>query len=287
MSTQNEVTINSLQKRLPEGLVVDAAWLQKHGYSTSLRSQYVSSGKLERPAREVYMRPVKDLPYRGPLRWQQVVISLQTILGHPLIVGGQTAIALHGYAHYLPQARDDVHLYGPTRPPNWLFKLRINTTFKYHNSRQLFANTPPTKGIGSQTWDMAENDSLATDPKNFATQQSWGQWSWPLTLSMPERAILELLDELPKHESFHNADKIMEGLHNLRPRLLQKLLEDCRSIKVKRLFCFFAERHNHTWFKRLDISKVDLGKGKRALAKNGRLDPKYNITIPADMDALY
>ena len=39
----------------------------------------------------------------------------------------------------------------------------------------------------------------------------WGQWDWPLTLSTPERAILEALDQLPNHESFDQIDKLMEG----------------------------------------------------------------------------
>ena len=51
----------------------------------------------------------------------------------------------------------------------------------------------------------------------------WGQWDWPLTLSTLERAGLELLDELPERESFHQVDKLMEGLSNLSPRRLQKL----------------------------------------------------------------
>jgi hypothetical protein len=113
---------------------------------------------------------------------------------------------------------------------------------------------------------------------------SWGQWDWPLTLSSPERAILELLDELPHRESFDQADKLMEGLSNLRPRLLQKLLADCQSVKVKRLFFFFADRHRHAWLKRLEKTSVDLGSGKRSLVSGGRLDPVYNITVPETLD---
>ena len=55
-------------------------------------------------------------------------------------------------------------------------------------------------------------------------QQRWGQWDWPLTLSAPERAILELLDEVPQRETFHQADMLMEGLRTLSPKRLQKLL---------------------------------------------------------------
>ncbi|WP_246756051.1 type IV toxin-antitoxin system AbiEi family antitoxin domain-containing protein [Bradyrhizobium diazoefficiens] len=41
--------------------------------------------------------------------------------------------------------------------------------------------------------------------------------------------MLELLKELPNSESFHQAD-----MRNLSPRKLQKLLDDCRSVKVKK-----------------------------------------------------
>ena len=104
-------------------------------------------------------------------------------------------------------------------------------------------------------------------------------------MSAPERAILELLDEVPKSETFHQADVLMEGLRSLSPKRLQGLLEDCRNVKVKRLFFWFAERHNHAWLQKLDRAKIDLGKGKRMLVRGGKLDPKYNITVPENLDA--
>lgn len=118
------------------------------------------------------------------------------------------------------------------------------------------------------------------------TIQSWGQWNWPLALSTPERAALELLDELPQRESFHQAQVLIQSLFNLSPRRLQKLLADCRSVKVKRLFFFFADQHRHAWLNRLDKKTIDLGKGKRMLVKGGRLDKAYRITVPEDLDAV-
>ena len=59
-------------------------------------------------------------------------------------------------------------------------------------------------------------------PHDSWTTQPWGPSNWPLALSSPERAILELLDELPRHESFHQADVLMEGLANLSPRTAAK-----------------------------------------------------------------
>ena len=123
MAKRNKGKLNHLERILPEGLLVDAAWLGKKGYSTSLRSQYVSAGWLEQPARQVYRRP------RGSLGWQQVVISLQTLLGRRLTVGGRTALELEGYSHYLPQRTREVHLYGPERPPVWLDHLRTGVRF--------------------------------------------------------------------------------------------------------------------------------------------------------------
>ncbi len=111
MTTQRNTKLKWLEHNLPEGLVADASWLTRHGYSTSLRSQYVAAGWLEQPARGVYRRP------GGPLSWEQVVISLQMLLKRHLIVGGRTALELQGYGHYFRQSADEVHLYGPEHPP--------------------------------------------------------------------------------------------------------------------------------------------------------------------------
>lgn len=281
MVGQNPRTSNRLEQKLPEGLLVDTAWLKRHGYSRQLWNHYVATGRLEQPTRGVFRRP------RGKLAWQQAVISLQTLLEYPLVVGGRTALELQGYAHYLPQTTKEVHLYGPKPPPAWLFKLPIVVRFVWHNDLRLFRNEPITRALTSLSWNLENDEVRSNDPihGNF-TMLPWGQWEWPLTLSTPERAILELLDELPARESFHQVDKLMEGLTSLSPRRLQKLLEDCKSVKVKRLFFFFADRHHHAWLRKLRKEDVDLGKGKRMLVKGGRLDPVYQITVPEDLDGV-
>lgn len=271
--------LNWLEHHLPEGLLVDASWLAKHNYSTALRHRYVKSGWLQQPARQVYTRS------RGPLSWQQVVISLQNLLQLPLVVGGRTALELHGFTHYLSHRTLEVHLYGTKAPPEWLNKLPIETHFRYHNIQKLFSNEPVTIGLGSLEWDVVRQQVASTDTASFEVQ-SWGQSNWPLTLSSPERAVLELLAELPDHESFHQVDKLMEGMGSLRPRRLQKLLVDCKSVKVKRLFFFFSDRHHHAWLKYLEKDKIDLGKGKRVLAKGGKFDSAYQITVPEDLDGI-
>lgn len=283
MNRERGGLLNQLASKLPEGMLVDAVWLKAQGYSTQLQHLYVKSGWLEQPARGVFRRP------RGTLSWQQVVISLQTILNYsPLVVGGRTALELQGYAHYLAQSTMTVHLYGPKPPPTWLQKLPLKVKFIYHNDRRLFKNEPATKGLGSLKWniDTGEARDISGLHGGDITALNWGQWDWPLTLSTPERAIFELLDELPNHETFEQVDALFGGLANLRPVRLQKLLKDCASVKVKRLFFFFADRHQHPWLKRLNREAVNLGSGKRMLVKGGVLDPTYHITVPEDLNGV-
>ena len=263
MTERKGSKLNRLERELPEGLLVTAKWMSEHSYSTALRTQYVAAGWLEQPVRGVFRRT------RGSINWQQVVISLQMLLDEPLVVGGRTALEAQGYGHYLSQKVTEVHLYGPKRPPVWLGALNAGARFVAHNSARLF---PEAMGAYRPTTDTV------TEP--------WGQWDWPLVMSCPERAVVELLDELPARESFHQVDKLFEGLSALSPRRLQPLLTSCRNVKVKRLFFFFADRHKHAWLKRLDKSAVDFGRGKRKLVDGGRLDPTYLITVPEDLDGV-
>lgn len=281
MSKDFSGKLNHLQRELPEGLVVDSAWLKARGYSAQLCRKYVTNGWLERLTHGVYRKP------GGKLLWEHVVISLQTLLMKPLLVGGGTALTLHGFSHYLRRDEQEVHLYGPEDSPTWLNKLPLQIAFVSHNSGALFRNEPIHFGLTSLGWNLKDSSQTGDESpqgRSFRVMP-WGQWDWPLTLSTPERAVLEMLDGLPSHESFDQADKIMEGLTTLSPRRLQKLLLDCKSIKVKRLFFFFADRHNHPWRKHLNKEAINLGTGKRMLVPGGRLDPTYLITVPEELYA--
>jgi Transcriptional regulator, AbiEi antitoxin, Type IV TA system/Transcriptional regulator, AbiEi antitoxin N-terminal domain len=263
MAEQKHSKLNQLERTLPQGLLVDAAWMERHGYSTSLRSQYVSSGWLVQPARGTYKRPL------GELDWKRVVVSLQKMMGHEPTIGGRTALNLQGFSHYIsPHEPSTIHLYGTQPPPGWLARLPIQQKFHFHRTQTLFETEATGKGL--------QRDTLRELP---------GPSDWPLMASTPERALLEMLDQLPNHESFHNVDMIVEGLMTLSPRRLQKLLAACRSVKVKRLFFWFADRHQPPWLKAIDRKGIDLGSGKRMLVRNGKLDPKYLITVPDGLNA--
>jgi hypothetical protein len=287
---QTNGKLNWLQHNLPDGLAVDSLWLESHGYSRSLRNHYLTKGWLEPLARGVYRRPSAPLPGRGKVQdllWEQVVVSLQTLMSKPIAIGGRTALELQGFSHYLaPSGPREVHLYANEEPPSWVFRVRLNARLVFHNATKLFRPALRSRAAGNQT--ARPTDTIAPDVADSHAglmRQTWGHWSWPLLMSTPERAILELLEQVPQKETFHQADVLMEGLRNLSPKRLQHLLADCRSIKVKRLFLWFAERHNHAWLKKLDRTAIDLGRGKRMLVRGGKLDTKFNITVPENLDA--
>lgn len=256
MVGQKKEKLNQLHRLLPEGLVVDTPWLEARGYRRQWREKYVGNGWLQGVTRGVYRRPSPE----SRLAWQRVVISLQRLLDLPVHVGGRTALELQGLTHYLRMGSNvAVHLYGQVPLPGWVAKIPSDATFVEHRAGKLFDGDAP--GL---------------------TEVEWGHAGWQLKLSAPERALCELLDDLPERETFHQAEMLMESAGTLSPRRVQAVLAACRSIKVKRLFLWFAERHGHAWFRRLDVESIDLGRGKRQIVRNGRYDPKYQITVPDD-----
>ena len=273
MNAQKTSRLHSLLRRLPEGFIADSAWLQKQGLSRSSIRDYAARGWLEQVAPRIYRRPLGATD--APLRWDVVALSLQGVMGQTLHVGGRTALMLAGFVHYLePTGPSEIHLYGDAPP--WLERLPATARFAVHTSR-LFGTS--AIGIEGRRYDLRSGQSSETVSGGECT----APWDWALVMATPERAILEMIDELPNHETFEHVDAVMQGLATLRPRVLGTLLQECRSVKVKRLFLWYADRHKHAWLKHLSLASVDLGAGKRQLVPGGRLDPRYQITLPEAM----
>ena len=274
MSAHRFSRLNRFLLALPEGFLADSAWLQEQGLSRSSIRDYVDRGWLEKIVSRVYRRPRQVA--NDPLRWDVVVLSLQQVMHKDLHVGGRTAVELSGYAHYLEAGETStVYLYGQGAP-SWLTALPSSARFELRPDR-LFAGSGT--GVEMRRFDLRSGEASA--PTRDAERKS--PWEWSLMMSVPERAILEMMDELPQQESFHQVDAVMEGMANLRPQLLGRLLQECKSVKVKRLFLWYADRHKHSWLKHLDRSAIDLGRGKRQLVPAGRFDARYQITLPAEL----
>ena len=268
MGHQKQPRLKRLLDKVPPGFMVDTAWLKgREGIDPKSIHEYVARGWLERVVRGVYRRPLPaNVQESRDTDWQVPLLSLQWIMDKDVHLGGESALDLAGYAHYLSLGdKPRVHVYGDV--PAWLKRLPIRTQFVVH-SRALFGDDPT--GIMDAGRDVPSG------------AQAVNVWRWPIKASSPERAILEALDELPNKASFDKLDKVFEGLTSLRPKLLTQLLGACRSVKVRRLFFVFADRHQHAWNKHIDTSQIDFGSGPRALVNGGKLHPKYRIYVPAD-----
>lgn len=243
--------INQLIRIWPKDAIATSSWLQSKGIARDLLAYYRKSGWVQRVGHSAVIRN------GDTIGWPGGVYALQEQLHLPIHPGGKTALSMQGYGHYIPLGQERVILFSQqnVKVPSWFFNC-------YQKSKLLIFRTnlfPATCMVGLKKIDMG----------NFE-----------ITVSSPERAIMEVLYCLPRHESPDEIKYLMDGLAGLRPETVQHLLECCSSVKVKRTFMVLAEAERHGWLQRLDLSRITFGTGKRALIRGGILHPRYHITIP-------
>lgn len=252
MNTNNREKLkNLLDSHLP-GTVYVASWLEGRGISRDLQKHYRKSGWLETAGTGAFKRPGEQVSWQGGL------YALQAQSGLDVHAGALTALALQGYAHYLRLGAETVFLFSPpkTNLPAW-FKNR-DWGQKIHHCKT--SALPPALALAD-----------------------YQAGAFSIQISTPERAFLECLHLSPDTVDLVECYQVMEGLTTLRPKLLQPLLEQCSSIKVKRLFLYMAEKAGHDWFKRLDATKFDLGAGARTVTKGGVYVSSYGLTMPEEL----
>lgn len=264
MSDQNHRKLNHLLTELGDTTLVSSRWLRAHGYSNSLVARYVASGWLVSPTRGVYIRN------GGRLQRDGVVRSLEVGEGLLVHVGGRFALVMQGQEHYLRLGEaGTITLYGPNRLPGWVGKLSLEERFEFHGKGPF--DLPALQF----TPDVSEKVLLDQGLTWYQASPSTGA----LVCSTPERAMLELCDDVSDAAVVYEVDALMQAMTRV-----GMLLRHCHSIKAKRLFLALAERHRHAWLSHLPLDGVDLGRGKRALVSGGRLHPTYQITLPGDLD---
>ena len=242
----------ALDAVLQEGLLVDRVWLRNYGFDRPAVDYYLRSGKLEAVAHGVYRKS-------GPaLKWQNVVYSLSE-LGYQLHVGHMSALAFHGFQHYLELGGEaEIRLYSDRRLPGWVH------------------DVPKATGLTEMVRNPFVDFELGVEDVPFGT------WDWPIKYASPERAFLELTSSVSTKEEIRQAQLMMEGAANLKPSLLQSILQECRQVKAKRLFLWIAREQGHAWFRHIDQTRIDLGSGKRQIVKGGVLDDEFMITVPGE-----
>lgn len=252
MSISSGTKINKLLQSWPSGTVGLPVWLEANDVPATLQQYYRTAGWLEAIGQGAYKRVGDSVDWLGGL------YAIQTQDRLDVHVGARTALGMQGQGHYLELNATIAQLFAPlkTNLPAWFKKHEWDVQPELHRTDFL----PNNLGL------------VEVEHKLFAVK-----------VSGSTRAIMECLYLAPEHFDLVEAFQIMEGQATLRPATVQSLLEQCKSVKVKRLFLFMAEKAGHAWFKHLDITKIDLGRGKRSLADGGVYVAKYQITVPKEL----
>jgi hypothetical protein len=254
----NEVNINKskiskLIQEYPKGLVLLSSWLVSRGYQYELQQQYRKSGWLRSIGKGAMLKSEDRLLLSG------AIAALQLQANINIHFGGRSALDLNGAAHYLQISQPESTLFAPgkTKLPSWFMNNKWDVNYV------LFRES------------IFRDDTVGLVKYLDAGIE--------MNISNSCRAIMECLSLCPNEFSLKEAYELMEGLSTLRPKHVQELLEECRSVKTKRLFLYFAERAGHSWFKYIDIAAIDIGSGNRSLVNNGVLIPKYKLVLPKEL----
>lgn len=232
--------------------VATSPHLKSLGLTAQDLQNYTTSHWLVALGRGAFKRPNESVT------WQGALYSVQTQLNLPVHVGALTALEMTGNSHYVRFGQSKAYLFSPLRVvmPAW-FRAHWGDAVRHMQSKLL----PDGLGLTEQR-----------APEGFL-----------LKTASTERAILELLHLAPKEFDLVEAGQIVEGMTSLRPRLMQSLLEECTSVKVRRLFLYLAERADLPVMRHLDLGRLDLGSGDRSLARMGRYVPKYQLLLPKEL----
>jgi len=214
----------------PPGMPISTWHLKKFGISRQLAYRYVQHGWLKQLGYGYYLRPGDKLTETGS------VASLQAndVAVH---IGGKSALTLKGFTHYLSMSESTLTLYGRgvRNLPKW-----FQQQFKVVLSNSLLFDEPEKP---AEQYCVSRLAQTADAP----------------LVSEPERAVLEMLDLVPKQQTFEEARQIMEGLQSLRTKKMQELLTHCKKIKAKRLFWQVAEELHLPVLAKVDAAQIDFG----------------------------
>ncbi len=197
------------------------------GISTDLAVHYVRAGWLSRLARGVYCRPNDTLALMPCL-----VLLQRQFAG--LHVGGKSALDWYGIRQYVAQ-HPMLYLYGwkSGQLPVW-FTDRFPA--EYHRKR-LFDEQP-----------NALRYAAPLEQKPGAPQ-----------VSVPERALLEMLSDVGVRQPLQEAQELVESSYNLRAGVLMELLQGCKSVKTVRLCLQLGREGALPWMAGLDVAKLPTG----------------------------
>lgn len=246
--------INQIQQMVHPDALLLSSWLEQQGLGRAEQTKCVRNGWLVRVSTGVYALTI------GNPTLFSALYSYGMEAKQSYHVGASTALELKGFTHYVSMGKPQAFVFTPLddRLPKWFSEHVWNMTLR-ETSTKVFGD----EGVETVSYN-----------------------GYTLHVSSPERAIMECILLSPAYFNLMDVYYLMEMLTTLRSKLVSALLRCCTSVKVKRLFLYMAEKANHQWFSRLDLTEVSLGSGPRSFSVGGVKDKKYNIIIPKEL-ALY
>jgi hypothetical protein len=253
LNTDSVSKINKLIHLQPPGVVLTSGWLRQRGYSSELLRNYRNSQWLKTIGKGAMIRHNDTVDYLGAVFAMQQQLDLTV---HP---GAYTALSFLGKAHSLSFDQNVVYLFGQEREglPAWFKDYHWGVKIRHITSSFLTSDT----GL------------VEMEHKSFR-----------IKIASAARAMMECLYLVPQKQDIMECFHIMQGLTSLSPKTTQDLLENCASVKVKRLFLYLAEKAGHSWFKHLNINQINLGHGNRSLVNNGVYVSRYKLTVPKELE---
>lgn len=225
-------------------------WLRKNGYSDQLIRKYRQSSWLTTLDKGVMYRTGDSLSAFAGLS------CYNDQLGKEVRVAAHSALELFGFNHYVPMGKPLLMVAcHNSKTPKWM----TNESFD-----------KAIKTFSTQMVDVPQTSIVQADGVN-------------VLVSSPEQAFMECLLLAPEQYNYMDLYYIMEQLTSLRADVVQRLLENIRNQRVKRVFLYMAEKAGHYWFDMLDINKIDLGTSKLQLVESGAYVKKYRMTIPKEL----
>lgn len=217
---------------LPAGMPITTAQCeQQWGVSRQLAHWYTKSGWLDSLGHGYYIRHGETPTLTG------AVAALESA-GFKVHIGGKSALDQRGYSHYLQLGGGKIYLYGRgiRKLPQWLssyFTVELSTAKLFHESEEV--------------------------RQRLFVRQLEPQSDYSPCVSDPERALLEMLDNVPGVQTLQESREIMESMYSLNPGKLELLLQACTKIKVKRLFWNLCQDLDLPFLGEIDYSKIDFG----------------------------
>lgn len=247
MGLQIDTNLKNLIEKIPHNTIVTTKWLTENGVSRQLLRKYKNSNWLKSLTNGAFIKLGDKSSLNG------AIFALQNQLNLSIHVAANTALNdFYGITHNIVfDSKQQLFGYRGEKLPKWFKNL-------YSNDIDFNCTTFLPNNLGVTDYNVGD---------------------FSIKIPTIERATLETLYLVPEKVTINEAYQIIELLTVVKPKEFQKLLENCSSIKVKRLFLYIAEKIGHSWFKRLDLTKINLGKGVREITKGGSYNSKYNIII--------